>query len=466
MSDQLQERQNKLDALLAGGENPYELKSEEAILWTSIAHARHNFKPEFTKETGPIYKVIGRIALKRGHGKLQFLTITSEDGSIQIAIDQSRFDGQDKQRSWLNIQNLDAGDIVLVHGNLAPTQRGEITIWATELKIISKALTPPPDKVHGLADPELRYRLRHVDMWTNPNVMSVFKKRSQIIRTIRTFMHSLEYDEVETPSMHVLPGGATANPFVTHHKALDMSLYMRIAPELYLKKLLIGGMQRVFEIGKNFRNEGISQRHNPEFTAMEAYCAYGNSESMMRLVMHLIQHIAIIMQSENDLSVFPFKEHEIDYTHFSPFKTVTLQELVPDGTPEKRQEIYENEIEPTLIQPTFVLHSPRSMSPLARPFPDGSPNAGYADTFELVIGGMEIAPGYTELNDPRVQRQNFEAQAKDGHVMDQDFIEALKVGMPPAGGLGLGIDRLVMLLTNQASIRDVIAFPTLKPPKE
>lgn len=463
MSDQLQERQNKLDALIAGGENPYELQETEVSLWTSIARARHDFKPEFTKESGPIYKVIGRIALKRGHGKLQFLTITSEDGSIQIAIDQSRFDGPDKQKSWLNIQNLDAGDIVLVHGNLAPTQRGEITIWATELKIICKALTPPPDKVHGLADPELRYRLRHVDMWTNPDVMDVFKKRSEIIKRIRSFMHGQQYDEVETPSMHVLPGGATANPFVTHHKALDMPLYLRIAPELYLKKLLIGGMQRVFEIGKNFRNEGISQRHNPEFTAMEAYCAFGNSESMMYLVMHLIQHIVVMMKSDH---IIPFKEHEINYSDSISFKKVTLQELVPDGTPEKRQEIYENEIEPTLIQPTFVLHSPRSMSPLARPFPDNSPNAGYADTFELVIGGMEIAPGYTELNDPRIQHQNFEAQAKDGHVMDQEFIDALKVGMPPAGGLGLGIDRLVMLLTNQASIRDVIAFPTLKPPKE
>jgi lysyl-tRNA synthetase class 2 len=252
-------------------------------------------------------------------------------------------------------------------------------------------------------------------------------------------------------------GGAIAKPFLTHHNALNIGLYLRIAPELYLKKLLIGGMKKIFEIGKNFRNEGISTKHNPEFTSMEAYEAFGNYETMMALVQNII--VTQVQNIHGRLTDIPYGDHLLNFT--PPFKRVTLQELVVgDGTPEYRHRVYEDEIEQTIIQPTFVLNMPISAVPLAKPCDQNSWNKGYSEVFELVIGGMEIAPGYTELNDPDIQLQNFQTK---GHVMDQDFVDALKVGMPPAGGMGLGIDRLVAILTNQPSIRDVIPFPVLRP---
>lgn len=454
------ERRAKLDVLKAKGHRPFDMSISYPAP-TNIDVVRGNFDASFTKEDGPEFVIVGRCALKRGHGKLSFLTITSVDGQIQVAIDQSKFASPLAQLwDWPQYEALDLGDIVAVKGRLAATQRGEITIWADTFRIVSKALTPPPDKVHGLNDPELKYRLRHVDMWTNPDTMKVFRQRSNIIRDIRMMMYDRGFDEVETPILQASAGGAIAKPFVTHHNALDIGMFLRIAPELYLKKLLIGGMNKVFEIGKNFRNEGISPRHNPEFTSMEAYEAFGNYETMMKLVEAII--VNQVKKIHGRLTDIPYKEHLLNFT--PPFKRVTLQELVGNGSPEQRFQVYEDTIESTLIQPTFVMHMPASVVPLARPFDNDYPLwQGYAETFELVIGGMEIAPGYTELNDPDVQLENFQKQAKDGHVMDQEFVDAIKTGMPPAGGLGLGIDRLVAILTNQTSIRDVIAFPLLRP---
>jgi len=460
MSNLVDERRTKLDILQKEGHTPYHFPFK--YLPTNINEVRSKFDPCLTKDDGPEFLVAGRISLKRGHGKLSFLTITSEDGKIQVAIDQSKFDGPEHQKwDWPEIRALDLGDIVAVKGRLAATKLGEITIWANNLRLVSKALTPPPEKVHGLNDPELRYRQRYVDMWTDPEVMNVMRQRSHIIRHIRNYMDDQGFLEVETPILHNSPGGAIARPFTTHHNALNIEMYLRIAPELYLKKLLIGGMKKIFEIGRNFRNEGVSSRHNPEFTSLEAYEAFGNRQTMMNLVEGLIKNV--VMSVHGKLQI-PYKDDVID---FGTFRRVELRELVVgDWSPTYRQQVYEDSIESTLIQPTFVLDMPAKAMPLARHYDQYSDREGYAETFELVIGGMEIAPGYTELNDPDIQLKNFERQSQmsaDGHVMDQEFVDALKVGMPPAGGLGIGIDRLVAIITNQTTIRDVIAFPTMRP---
>lgn len=446
----VEERLEKLDYLTRTGHEPFKMS---VGCPTDIDIVRNSFKSEYTKDNGPEYVIAGRVALHRGHGKLQFLTISSENGQIQVAIDASKFAGPIQQRwDWPEIERVDLGDIVAVKGRLAATQRGEITIWASEFRIVSKALTPPPDKVHGLNDPELRYRNRHVDMWTNPEVMKVFHLRSRIVKAIRDYMHGLGFNEVETPIMQPSAGGAAAKPFTTHHNALDIPLYLRIAPELYLKRLLMGGMKKVFEIGKNFRNEGVSPKHNPEFTVLEAYEAFGNRDTMMSLTEDMIRYVVREVFGKFELS---YQGQIIDFSQ--PFKRVKLAELVVgDDSPEYKQKIYEGAIEPTLIQPTFVLDMPASTVPLA------ASNNGYAEVFELVIAGMEIAPGYTELNDPIAQQKNFSVQG-GSHIMDQDFIDAMKCGMPPAGGMGLGIDRLVAILTDQPTIREVIPFPLLKP---
>lgn len=462
----IEDRRAKLDDLVAKGHQPFNAKivGDENLIITNIDQVRKSFRETDTKETGQQFTIAGRVSLKRGHGKLSFMTITSEDGHIQVAIDESKFiPGFLTERwDWPEFQATDLGDIVVVKGRLAATQRGEITIWADRFKLAAKALTPPPDKVHGLTDPEIRYRQRHVDMWTNPDVLKVFHQRSKIIQEIRRIMSTEGFLEVETPMMQPAPGGAIAQPFVTHHNALDTDLYLRIAPELYLKKLLIGGMKKIFEIGRNFRNEGLSPKHNPEFTSMEAYEAFGNRDKMMSLVEDLISQLVFAIHGKLEI---PYKDQILDFHR--PFKRVTLQELVVgdwgNRTPEYRLNIYEENYEPHIIQPTFVLNMPAFAVPLARPYGQYEQYFGYAETFELVIGGMEIAPGYTELNDPDIQLKNLQLQASNANVLDQEFVDALKTGMPPAGGLGLGIDRLVAIITNQPNIRDVIPFPTLRP---
>jgi len=458
-------------------------------------------------------------------GKLSFLTLRDESGDLQIAIDKRRVD----EKSWGVRDLIDLGDLILVSGPLGQTNKGETTIWATQVEMASKALLSPPAKWEGLSDVELRYRQRYVDLWANPEVMTQLKLRMQIVGEIRKYMADRGYLEVETPMMQPLAGGAAARPFVTHHRALDIPLYLRIAPELYLKRLLVGGFTKVFELNRNFRNEGISPRHNPEFTMLEAYEAFGSWETMADLVEGMICHLAetlfgglrivhkgsgakaVTEATENTESTekservinlqrpwrrvrmvdlveertgWKFDGRHIEETDPAVARTVmsTIRaaqrenpelplrdwKLNPptaaDPTPaEQLVHVYEKLIEPTLIDPTFVTHVPSVIIPLAR---KNKEDPFFADVYELAINGQEISPGYTELNDPDVQEKNFAHQVGDKEEqqkVDEDFLNALRYGMPPAGGMGLGIDRLVMMLTGAQSIRDVILFPLMKP---
>lgn len=459
-SDYEIERFNKAQNIFATGIDPYSPVFPK--FFTNYCYCRSVCADTDTKETGPYETVVGRVSLYRGQGKISFATISDGDETLQLVFEESKLSEQSK----LIKNNLDLGDIVIAGGNLCKTQRGEISIWVRDLQLASKALLPPPDKQHGLKDEELRHRNRHVDFFSNPQARKIIVKRSEIIKKIREFLDTHNYMEVETPSLHTAPSGAIAKPFATDHHALNTHMYLRIAPELFLKRMLIGGFPKVFELGKNFRNEGISPRHNPEFTALEAYEAYGDYKSMMKLVEDLIRYVFYsTVAYEQDTNGLIYGEHEI---RFDSFRVVRMNELVPNGTPEEQYEIYQNEIEHTLIQPTFVTHLPVSAVPLAK---ESKEFPGYAEMFELVIAGQEIAPGYTEENDPEKQfeklklqtTRNAEEMGRAAEILDVDFIEAMKSGMPPAGGLGLGIDRLVAILLNQASIREVITFPTMRP---
>ncbi|MCS7032589.1 MAG: lysine--tRNA ligase, partial [Phycisphaerae bacterium] len=392
----------------------------------------------------------------------------------------------------------------VVEGPLGQTNKGEISIWASSLQISSKALLPPPAKWEGLSDIELRYRQRYVDLWANPQVMRLAKLRIRIVEEIRTFLRGRGFVEVETPMLQTLHGGATARPFMTRMNALDLQLYLRIAPELYLKRLLVGGMPRIFELNRNFRNEGISPRHNPEFTMLEAYEAYGSWQTMAELVESMICTVArnvlgtLRIEHKNpdgttrrtiDLTgdesrppgqrwprrsmvdlVYERTGWRFDKQPIAPELLRKLQAENPgkdvrfyNNPAEQLTEIYEKLVEPTLIDPCFVTHVPSVVIPLARPWEQ---DPYFADVYELAINGSEISPGYTELNDPDVQAEQFRRQIGDREEQqqhDEDFITALKYGMPPAGGMGLGIDRLVMVLTGAESIRDVILFPLMKP---
>jgi lysyl-tRNA synthetase class 2 len=380
---------------------------------------------------------------------------------------------------------------------LGTTRKGEVTIWATELGMAAKALLPPPAKWEGLSDVELRYRQRYVDLWANPEVLQVLKLRIRIVDEIRQFMRNRGFLEVETPMMQTLHGGAAARPFATHHQALDIPLFMRIAPELFLKRLLVGGFTKIFELNRNFRNEGISPRHNPEFTMLEAYEAFGSWETMADMVEEMICHVA---QAIFGTLVIEHKNADGAVTKTinlaRPWRRVRMADLVKErtgwvftqeaitpeqaaqlrqansgkdlklaGSPaEQLVEVYEKLIEPTLIDPCFVTHVPSVVIPLARASKD---DPFFADVYELAINGQEISPGYSELNDPDVQARQFAHQVGDKEEqqkVDEDFLTALRYGMPPAGGMGLGIDRLVMMLTGAQSIRDVILFPLMRPP--
>ena len=371
------------------------------------------------------------------------------------------------------------------------TRTGEISVKLTWFVVLGKALRPPPAKWHGLEDTEIRYRQRYLDLMSSDEVKRVFLKRSEIIREIRNFLHARGYLEVETPMMQAIPGGAAAQPFVTHHKALGCNFYLRIALELYLKRLLVGGMDRVFEIGRNFRNEGLSRKHNPEFTMLEAYQAYGDYETMMELVQSMICHVAkkvlgtLVVEHKDEQGKVT---RTIDLT--PPWRQVKYKDIVKERaatdwfqiTPTERREraiklgaeidseyedfevtqaVFEKLIEPTLINPTFVTHAPKELIPLAKLSPG---DAATVEVFECCINGQEIAPAYTEQNDPIEQRERLEHQAGgEQQKLDEDFLVALEHGMPPAGGMGMGIDRLCMTLLGQESIRDVILFPQLKP---
>ena len=425
----------------------------------------------------------GRIVLARDIGKLIFITLRDGSGTIQIGLSKSRLAEQ-----WSLVKLLELGDIIGAAGQLGKTKTGEITIWADSVTLLSKSLLPPPEKFHGLSDVDLRYRQRYVDLWANPEVMERFKKRSAIIATIREFLQGRGFLEVETPMMQQIPGGAAAKPFVTHHNSLDMDLFLRIAPELFLKRLLVGGMEKVFEINRNFRNEGLSRQHNPEFTMLEVYQAYADYNVMMDLTEEIISEC---VQKHCAGKEVRFADVTINYRQ--PWRRAQYADLLAEhsgcgiddmaGIREKAQELglderamddavvigklFEATVEDNLVDPTFVRDYPAELCPLTRRKKD---NPKYAERFELYIAGMELANAYTELNDPAVQEENFKIQLRGQEEsmakMDADFITALKYGMPPAGGLGIGIDRLVMVLTGAASIRDAVLFPLLKPAKE
>ncbi len=435
----------------------------------------------------PVVKVAGRIRLHRVMGNLIFATLRDFSDDLQVAISKKAV-GPDR---FKQAKLADLGDIVVVEGPLGTTKTGEVTVWAggeDGYALACKSLAPPPAKWEGLTDKELRYRKRYVDLSANADVMATMLRRSYILKAIRDHLTERDFVEVETPMMQPIAGGAAARPFVTHHNALDIDLFLRIAPELYLKRLLVGGMPRVFEINRNFRNEGLSPRHNPEFTMLELYQAFGDYNAMMELTETLIHQLAVDLCGSAKL---PYGEIEIDYS--LPFKRAKYHDLFeqinqfPADDHDKLaalattlqiehagkdrdlllNEVWEETVEPHLVQPTFVIDYPASLCPLTRRKAD---RPDIAERFELFIANMELANAYTELNDPDVQEANFKTQLagetdEDASFrsMDTDFVEALQVGMPPAGGLGVGIDRLVMLLCNHQSIRDVILFPLMKP---
>jgi lysyl-tRNA synthetase class 2 len=475
-----QQRLEKLNQIKQLGVEPYGGRFEDTEPAEGV---KHRFKDGDETQKA---KCAGRIVLLRDIGKLIFITLRDSSGTIQVGLSKSLF-GNDTNE-WRLVKLLELGDIIGASGQLGKTKTGEITIWADRLTLLSKCLCPPPEKFHGLADIDLRYRQRYVDLWANPEVMERFQKRSEIITTIRQSLTSKGFLEVETPMMQTIAGGAAAKPFVTHHNSLDLDLFLRISPELFLKRLLVGGMEKVFEINRNFRNEGLSRQHNPEFTMLEVYQAYANYNVMMDLTEGLIY--CCVEQHCPDRQI-RFGEMTVDFTR--PWRRARYAELLKQYSgcnfddieairTKARQldideevlddaivtnEVFEATVEEHLITPTFVIDYPAVLCPLARRKKDDS---RFAERFELFVAQMELANAYTELNDPAEQYENFLMQLRGQEEsltkMDLDYIAALKYGMPPAGGLGVGIDRLVMVLTGALSIRDVILFPLLKPIKD
>lgn len=556
-----QQRRANRDAIAELGALPYGQRTDDLV---SLADARRVYDPEAdaehqaqakaakeaAKESGagsaatameivdrrPVVRVAGRVVLKREGGKLIWLQLrdhtTGPSSMFESALDpthpeagrgpsaalvpdmQAAVSLADVAAPGFEIaKNLDLGDVVVIEGPVMRTRTGEITVWASALTMGAKSLSPPPEKWAGLTDVEIRYRRRYVDLWANPEALWVLQMRSKIVHCIRSFLDSRGFVEVETPVLQQQAGGAAARPFATHMNALDVDLYLRIAPELFLKRLLVGGMQRVYEISRNFRNEGVDRSHNPEFTSLEVYQAFGNSETMMELTEGLIRACAWMAETGSERGVrglrsvmgeeagelmLPFGDMRIDYG--SPFVRVSyadlfhralgfaitdhdraLREAASRGVRTKNDkgealdpvwvvnELFEEYAEKTIDpqRPTFVTDYPAALSPLTRPRTD---DPTIAERWDIFIGGMEVGPAYTELNDPDVQAAKFREQLAGIGAdettfrnFDADFIEALKVGMPPAGGMGIGIDRICMLLLNQPSIRDVIAFPMMRP---
>jgi lysyl-tRNA synthetase class 2 len=483
----LHERRLKSEALLAAGIAPYGFAFQRSH---TLAQARESAGTLAVGEFAPhSVKVAGRLVAIRGQGKASFCQLQDQSGRLQVYFKQDIL-GEEPYTQLF--KRLDLADIVGVEGPLFVTKTGELTVEARSLTLLSKALLPPPDKFHGLKDTELKYRQRYLDLMANEETRAVFLKRSQALAALRAGLQEQGFLEVETPMLQVQPGGAAARPFKTHHNALDMALVLRIAPELYLKRLLVGGFEKVFELNRNFRNEGLSPRHNPEFTMLEIYEAYADGEAMIRLTESLISRLA---QAVTGSDTVQYQGVELKLS--APFKRLPMRQavvelggvpdpenlseaelakLLPDMAPALRKSLSPGKrlealfgalVEEKLVQPTFITDYPIEISPLAKRKAD---NPQLADRFELFIFGREIANGFSELNDPLDQHQRFVDQLKEkaggdeeAHVMDEDFVVALMHGMPPAGGMGLGVDRLIMLLTDAASIRDVLLFPHMRP---
>ena len=475
-------RRAKLDALREMGQDPYPRRFR---VERSVSEARSLYEglsAEELEKDPPAVRLGGRLRAVRGHGKVSFADLSDGVGQIQLYVKKNDLD----ESSWLVFKQLDLGDFLGVEGPVFRTRAGELSVAVKELTVLSKALRPLPEKYHGLADREARARQRYLDLLSNPESREVFEVRSKAISSIRRRLEAAGFIEVETPMMQPIPGGATARPFVTHHNTLDLDLYLRIAPELFLKRLIVGGFERVFELNRNFRNEGISTRHNPEFTMLEFYWAYADYEMLMDFTEELIS--GVVEEVTGGLEV-EWGGHTIDFSR--PWRRLKMRDaileysdLTPDDLVDRERmdkaareldvqridersdgnllaELYEMTAEPMMINPTFIMDFPRQISPFAKSCPDDPETV---ERFELFIGGMELANAFTELNDPDEQRRRLEFQAAEqGGMVDEDFVLAMEHGLPPTGGEGIGIDRLIMLITNQSSIRDAILFPQLRP---
>jgi lysyl-tRNA synthetase, class II len=478
-SELLAARRTKLDRLRADGIEPFP-HAYPGVQPIASVHAAHADLPP-GEDSDARYRVAGRLHARRGQGRMAFLDLDDRTGRIQL---QAKVDVLGEER-MARLLELDLGDIVGVDGLAFRSRRGELTLRVEDFQLLAKSLRPPPDKFHGLQDTETRFRHRELDLVANEETRELFMTRARIVTAIRRYLDDAGFIEVETPILQPLYGGAMARPFVTHHNALDRDLYLRIATELYLKRLIVGGLERVYEIGKDFRNEGISYKHNPEFTVIEWYEAYADYEDVMRRVEELLPRCAQAAGYSG----------EIDYT--PPYRRVTLRDAIHEATaidvlavrerdalaaaiaasdvdvptedltwPELVDDLFSKVVEPTLVQPTFVTDYPKEISPLAK---DHRSEPGLVERFEFFAGGLELANAFTELNDPDEQRARFEAQrrfAAEGHdeamPFDEAYVEALEHGLPPAGGIGIGIDRLVMLLTGRRSLREVVLFPAMR----
>jgi lysyl-tRNA synthetase class 2 len=490
VSEWERDRLAKVQRLRDASIEPYARSFERRTRLNEVAETHGGLAPG-EKDESVTYRVSGRVMSKREHGKAVFMTLRDGWDDLQV---YGTFDALGQQ-SFEQFTDLDIGDIIGCEGYAFRTRRGELTVFADEWCLLTKSLRPLPEKWHGLQDRETRYRQRYVDLISNPEVAWQLRARGKLVSAMRRYLEDQGFVEVETPILQPLPGGALARPFATHHNALDADLYLRIAPELYLKRLLVGGFDRIFEIGKNFRNEGISLVHNPEFTMMELYWAYVDYNAIMELVENMIPALAEEVTGSRAIVV---GGNSIDLTPPWPRRTIDsmLRESLGMGLADMRADpaaakakLVERKIEverrdtystlvdkalkhvvwPTLIQPTFAIDYPLELSPLAKSSPA---DPLIVERFQPIIGGKEVGNAFSELNDPQDQRRRFEAQAankaagdEEAHVLDEDFLRALEYGMPPAGGLGIGIDRLAMMLLGVDSIRDVILFPQLRPEK-